>query len=61
MAAFSGFFESHGPPPSGNVLGIVLPHCNGHRNSQQSWYILHHRFIDCCPGGPHDDTEQRVA
>jgi hypothetical protein len=23
--------------------GIVLPHCNGHQNGQQSKYMLHHR------------------
>ncbi len=28
MAVFSGFFESPGPPPAGDVGGIVPPHCN---------------------------------
>ena len=61
MAAFSGFYESHEPPPSGNMRGIVPPHRNGHRNGQQSWYILHRRFVDCRPGGHRGDTEQVVA
>jgi hypothetical protein len=26
MVAFSGFYESHEPPPSGNVRGIVRLH-----------------------------------
>ena len=47
MAAFSGFYESPGPPLLVNALGIVLPHCNDHRNGQQSWCILHCRFVDC--------------
>ena len=61
MAAFSGFYESHEPPPSGNMRGIVPPHRNGHRNGQQSWYILHRRFVDCRPGGHRGDTERVVA
>ena len=32
MVAFSGFYEGHQPPPSGNVSGIVPPHCDGHQN-----------------------------
>ena len=43
MVAFSGFNESHEPPPLGDALGIVPPHRNGHRNGQQSEYMLHHR------------------
>jgi hypothetical protein len=35
MVVFSGFYESHEPPPSGDAHGIVLPHCHGHRNGQQ--------------------------
>jgi len=30
MVAFSGFCESHEPPPSGDVGGIVPPHRHGH-------------------------------
>ena len=30
MAAFSGFQESHEPPPLGNALGIVPAHCHRH-------------------------------
>ena len=28
MVAFSGFCESHEPPPSGDVRGIVPAHCD---------------------------------
>ena len=42
MVAFSGFDESHEPPPSGDVRGIVPPHCNGNQNGQQSMYMLDH-------------------
>ena len=41
MLAFSGFYESHGPTPSGDARGIVPAHCNGHCNGQQSGHILH--------------------
>ena len=61
MAVFSGFYESHEPPPSGNVLGIVPPHCHSHRNGQQSGYMLHRCFVCCCPGGRRGNTEQVVA
>ncbi len=30
MAVFSGFYESPGPPPSGDASGKVPPHCNDH-------------------------------
>jgi hypothetical protein len=50
MAAFSGFYESHGPTPSGDALGIVPAHRHGHRNGQQSGHILHFRFVFCHPG-----------
>ena len=30
MVAFSGFFESPGPHPLGDVRGIVPPHRDGH-------------------------------
>ncbi len=46
MVAFSGFIESNEPPPSGDALGIVPPHRNGHRNDQQSEYMLHHRLTN---------------
>ncbi len=45
MAAFSGFWESPGPPPLGDVRGILPAHRHGHRNGQQSRYILHHCFV----------------
>ena len=52
LVAFSGFYESHEPPPSGDARGIVLPHRNGHQNGQQSGCILHHHLVHCCPGRP---------
>jgi hypothetical protein len=61
MVAFSGFYESHKPPPSGDVRGIVPPHRHGHRNGQQSGYMLHHCFICCRPGGRRGNTEQVVT
>ena len=36
MAVFSGFYESPGPPRSGNVRGIVPPHRDDRRNGHQS-------------------------
>jgi len=61
MAAFSGFYESHKPPPSGDAHGIIPPHCDGHQNGHQSEYILHRCFIFCRPGGRRGDTERVVA
>jgi len=61
MVVFSGFYESHGPPPSGDVRGIVPPHCHGHRNGQQSGYMLYHYFVCCCPDSHRGNTEQVVA
>ncbi len=61
MAVFSGFFESHEPPPSGNACGIVPSHRNGHRNGQKSGYMLHHRSVDCRPGGRWGNTERVVT
>jgi len=61
MAAFSGFYESPGSPPSGNILDTVLPHRDGHRNGQQKGYILHHGFVTCSPGSHQGNTEQVVA
>ncbi len=31
MAAFSGFYESHEPPPSGDAYSIVPAHRDGHQ------------------------------
>jgi len=61
MVAFSSFYESHEPPPSGNARGIVLPHRHGHRNGQQRGGHVAHRCVDCVPGGRRGDTEQVVA
>ncbi len=56
MAAFSGFYESHEPPPSGDARGIVPAHRDGHQNGRQSGYIFHHHFV--CRRG---NTEPVVA
>ncbi len=40
MAASSGFYQSPGPPPSGNVRGMVPAYCCSHQNGQQSWSIF---------------------
>jgi len=61
MAAFSSFYESHEPPPSGDARGIVPVHRDGHRNSQQSGFILHCLTVCCRPGGRRGNTEQVVA
>ena len=58
---FSGFYESHEPPPSGDVRGIAPAHCHGHRNGQQSGYMLHHCNVCCRPGGRRGNTERVVA
>ena len=41
MVVFSGFNESHKPPPLGDARGLVRPHHNGHQNGQQSECMLH--------------------
>ena len=61
MVAFSGFYESHEPHPSGDVRGIVPAHRDGHQNGQQSGHILHLHFVCCRPGGRRGDTERLVA
>ncbi len=61
MGAYSGFYESHEPPPSGDAHGIVPAHRNSHRNGQQSGYILHNCCVDCRPGGRRGDTRPVVA
>jgi len=61
MTAFSGFYENHGPPPSGDARGIVPAHCDGHWNSQQSGFILRRRTVCCRPGGRQGNMEQVVA
>jgi len=61
MVAFSGFYDRHEPPPSGDVRGIVPPHRDGHQNGQQSGYMLQYCCGDCCPGGHQGNTERVVA
>jgi len=45
MVAFSGFYESHEPPPSGDARGIAPAHRDGHRNDQQRGFMLHRRRL----------------
>jgi hypothetical protein len=40
MVAFSGFYESHEPPPLGDVQGIAPLHRDGYQNGQQSGYMF---------------------
>ncbi len=61
MAAFSGFYESHEPPPLGDAHGIVPVHPDGHHNGLQIGCILHNHCVDCRPGGRRGDTERVVA
>jgi hypothetical protein len=61
MVAFSGFYESHKPPPSGNARGIVPPHRDGNQNGNQSGYMLHCCFVCCHPNGRRGDTERVVT
>ena len=61
MVVFSGFYENQEPPPSGNAIGIVLPHRDGHQNCQQSGHILHRHFVCCRPGGRRGHTERVVT
>ena len=61
MAAFSGFYESHGATSSGDVHGILPAHRHGHRNGQRSGHILYRCFVFCHPGGCRGDTERVVA
>jgi len=61
MVAFSGFYESHEPPPSRNAHGIVPVHCDGHQNDQQSGFILHCCTVCCRPDGRRGNTERVVA
>ena len=61
MASFSGLYESHEPPPSGDAHGIVSVHRYGHQNCQQSGHILHFHCVDCRPGSRQGDTERAVA
>jgi hypothetical protein len=58
MAAFSGFYESHGPTSSGDVRSIAPAHHHGHQHGQQSGHILHRCFVICRPGSRQGNTER---
>jgi hypothetical protein len=53
----SDFYESQGPPPLGDVHGIVPAHRHGHQNGQHSGHILHLYFVCCHPGGRQSDMD----
>ena len=57
----SGFYESPGPPPSGDMHGIVPPHRDGHRNGYQSGYKSHRCFVCYGQGGLRGNTERVVT
>jgi len=61
MVAFSGFYESYQPPPSGDARCIVPPHRDGHQNGHQSGFMLHRCFVCCRPDGRRGDAERVVA
>ena len=61
MVVFSGFYESHEPPPLGDARGIVPAHRDGHQNGQQSGHIFHLCFFCCRSGGRRGDTDRVVA
>ena len=63
MVAFSGFYESHKPSPSGDACVIVPPHRYGygHHNGLQRGYMLYCCFACCSPGGRRGDTERVVT
>jgi hypothetical protein len=62
LIGFSGFCESHKPPPSSDVRGILVPpHRDDQQNGQQSGYMLHHYCVDCRPGGCRGNIERVVA
>ena len=61
MVRFSGFYESHKPPPLGNACSIVPLHRQDNCNGQQSGHMLHRRFVCCRPGGHRGNTKQVVA
>jgi len=61
MTAFRGFYESHGPTPSGDLQGIAPAHRHHHRNGQQSRHILHLRFVCCHLGSRQGNTDPVVA
>ena len=61
MVAFSGFYESHEPPSTGDVHDIVPLHRDGHWNGHKSVYILHLCFVCCHSSSHRGNTEQVVA
>ena len=56
MAAFSGFYDSHEPPPLGDASSAVPAMKVASKGG-----ILHCCFVDCRPGGHRGDTEWAVT
>jgi hypothetical protein len=52
MVVSSGFYQSPGPPPLSDACSIVLAHCRGHQNGQQSWSIFSLSFQLLLPWQP---------
>jgi hypothetical protein len=52
MVASSGFYQSPGPPPFGNLRSIVPAHCLGHRYGQQIRSIFLLSFCLLLPWQP---------
>jgi len=60
MAAFSGFYESHKPPPSGDARGIVLLHRHGHTCYLVPHIGLHHTWAFSCFLSPDTACKAKV-
>jgi hypothetical protein len=52
MVVSSGFYQSPGSPPLGNVHSIIPAHCCGRQNGQQSWSIFLLSFCLLLPWWP---------
>ena len=48
MEAFSGFYESPGPPSSGDAHSIAPLHRHGHQNGPQWRCMAAAAYFDCC-------------
>jgi hypothetical protein len=58
MVAFSGFYEIHDPPPSGDARGTITAASRWPSKWPTKWVHVHN---DCRPGGRRGDTERVVA
>ena len=60
MAAFSGFYESHKPPTSGDAHDSTAT-SRWPLKRPSKWIHITSFFVCCCPGGRQGDTERVVA